>query len=103
MEFPVIMPTDDALITYLRIFDSRGMTKELLRKVIQVQTFTQAHGSSGNLLVFCLHPLRIGQAKYIGVLEKLLEGIDHIHDFELVSFSERHSKMNGRGYHESSW
>ena len=42
VEFPVIMPTDDALITYLRIFDSRGMTKELLRKVIQVQTFTQA-------------------------------------------------------------
>ena len=43
---------------------------------------------AGNLLVFCLHPLRIGQAKYIGVLEKLLEGIDHIHDFELVSFSD---------------
>ena len=57
MEFPVIMPTDDALITYLRIFDSRGMTKELLRKVIQVQTFTQAHGSSGQSLSVLPSPI----------------------------------------------
>lgn len=87
IEFPIAYPTDDAIIQYAGVKDPRGMVKLLLKKIYLTRKTLQNSPNKANLLFFCLHPLRIGQAKYIQVLEKFLQGIQHTKFFELETFS----------------
>jgi len=94
LELPIIYPTEDALITYEITNEPRGMTKELLRVCYKTQEYVKRTQQGGNFLIYCLHPLRIGQEQYIPVLENLLHGIDKLPDFELASFSSAIKRWN---------
>jgi hypothetical protein len=87
-EFPVIYPTDDALISYYGLKDSRSMTKELLKTIYRTKKSKDAMTIGGNILIFCLHPLRIGQSKYLPILDALLRSVEKMQDFELCNFSD---------------
>ena len=91
IDIPILWPTDDSVIDMRNITDPALVFKEFYRKIIQTRIHAskakkRGHKNIGTIIVFCLHPLRMGQRKYIGAVETLLHAVDRAPDFELSSF-----------------
>jgi Polysaccharide deacetylase len=84
IEFPILSPTDDMVIEIWNKRSPSSVAKELFRKILHTKNSKQ---KSGNILIYCLHPLRMGQKNYLPVVKSLLERINSYPGFELASFS----------------
>ncbi|NHI95071.1 MAG: hypothetical protein EAX96_21450, partial [Candidatus Lokiarchaeota archaeon] len=73
---PLIGVSDDALI------DDRGLTNS--NEILKEFYLALEHGKGG-LLVYDMHPIRMGQIKYIRILENLIKSIKNKEDYKITS------------------
>ncbi|MHA1786400.1 MAG: polysaccharide deacetylase family protein [Candidatus Helarchaeota archaeon] len=89
---PLIGFSDDYLIDDRGLTDSKTILKELLSAL--------EHGKGG-LLVYDMHPIRMGQNKFKGILEKLVESINTKKDYFITSMKESVEKFNKKDDQET--
>ncbi|MFX0135124.1 MAG: polysaccharide deacetylase family protein [Candidatus Hodarchaeota archaeon] len=81
---PLIGVSDDSLIDVLRLNNNN----EILRRFVEALDY----GKNG-VLVYDLHPIRMGQVKYIEILEGLIKNIYNKKKFMILSLKEAFSKF----------
>ena len=81
-----------------RMIDSRGMGPEIVSKVLTREVTKAA--STGGVIMFDLHPIRMGQRKYVGCLREIVEHANSLGAWcttptEAVKYWNTHSKWMG--------
>lgn len=89
---PLIGVSDDVLIDNLKLNNNN----EILRRFVEALDF----GRTG-VLVYDLHPIRMGQIKYIKILEGLIKSINTKKNFMILSLKEAFSEFYKKGEDET--
>lgn len=76
-EYVIARPSDDLLIDKLGIWDPKVIAKEFIKSIRKVK---------GSLIIFDMHPLRMGQKKFINALDAICRFVNNDPNSILIDF-----------------
>lgn len=89
---PLIGVSDDYLIDNQGIFDSKVLVKRFYQAVLQ--------GRKG-IIVFDMHPIRMGQKRFINVIDVLMKKIQETRDFRIISLRDAFDEFEKKDQNET--
>lgn len=78
-EYVMARPSDDLLIDKLGIWDAKLIAKHFIKSI---------RGTKGSLIIFDMHPIRMGQKKFIIALDAICKFVDKDSNSNLIEFKK---------------
>ncbi len=78
-EFVIARPSDDLLIDKLGIWDAKIIAKHCIRSILKTK---------GSLIIFDMHPIRMGQKRFIPALDAICKFVKNDSESILIDFKK---------------